>query len=142
VGNVKIVVTRTGKIRTNLDNLARSIGQKVEKALEAGGTVLLHESQKLVPLDTEALADSGRIQTIGSLFNFTVFVGYGGFDFPARTVYSRGEGRMVERKPWEYALFVHEDMTKYHPDGQANYLGQPVLTNAPEIQQAIRNEMR
>lgn len=67
----------------------------VTKSMEAGAKKIYDESQKLVPIDTGALAASGHIVTVHAGFDSSVEVIYGGEDA-------------------YYAVFVHEDPTKAH----------------------------
>lgn len=42
----------------------------------------------------------------------------------------------------EYAIYVHEDLTAFHPVGQAKYLEQPLRQNRPVYAKIVRDEMR
>lgn len=71
------------------------LGQRVQRGLEVVGRYILRESQKIVPIDTKKLHDSGFTGiSSGGGFSTVVVVGY---DTP-------------------YAKFVHEDKPgKYSP---------------------------
>jgi hypothetical protein len=57
---------------------------------------VLQDSNSMCPVDTGKLRDSGRVETDGSTGSIT-------YDA-------------------DYAIYVHEDMSKRHPDGQAKFL--------------------
>lgn len=140
---VGVSVKRSGHMdRTLRAQLAR-LGRRVQAGLLHAGMILYDESQKLVPRDTETLALSGRVTQIESLLDTQIVVGYGGKDIPEREEYSPHEGRVVKRKPAEHAVYVHEDITKAHDPGQqADYLGQPLKVNLPEMRLALEIAMR
>jgi hypothetical protein len=80
----------------------------------------------------------------GSGINTVVYVGYGGYDFPAKRAFSHhNEKKEVVRVPSVYAKRQHEDMGLKHPrGGQAKYLSEPCQTRIQEISDAIRQEVR
>lgn len=93
----------TKVVITGVRNLIKAVGEKkgetkrqVADAVASCAEVIYRKSQKLVPRDTEALAESGHIesnQKSGKAATSTIV--YGGESAP-------------------YALYVHEDMTKHH----------------------------
>jgi hypothetical protein len=95
--------------------------QALKQAVFGTATAVLNESKKLVPVDTEALKSSGRVENMKiSSSEVSVEITYGG---PAA----------------KYAFIVHEDMSANHSPslltqvtkrprrGQAKYLEIPVM---------------
>ena len=72
----------------------KKIGRRAARGLKAGGNFILRESQKIVPIETKELHDSGYVKNIGkrSGFGAIIEVGY--------------------LAP--YAVIVHEDLTAAH----------------------------
>ncbi len=105
----------------------RALGQ----AMQGFATGILNESKKLVPLDTGALRNSGRVSAEKIDGNvIEVEISYGGAGA-------------------QYAQIVHEDMTMDHSPskltsvtkrprrGQAKYLEIPVMAAAPRFIRSI-----
>lgn len=94
----------------------------IEAGLIAAGGALLEWSQELVPVDTGLLHDSGQVSVTGKGYETLVEVAYG----------SSGA---------YYAIYVHEDMNVYHPNGQAKFLEQPARERRPELREIVREEV-
>lgn len=78
----------------------RNAGQKgklaIRRSMRATAEFILAESQKIVPMDTGALAASGKVEvTFGTGLDTVATVSYGDANAP-------------------YAVFVHEDLSKRH----------------------------
>jgi hypothetical protein len=94
------------------------------------------ESVKQCPDDTGYLQETARITIFNPgdpRFGDVVQVGYGGYDFPSQVRYSPHEERLVERTPSEYAVIVHEDASKAHPDGNHDFLRNVTVGMQSEI---------
>ena len=77
-------------------------------------------SKPLVPVDHGFLVGSGHVQLpVFDGDSVSVGFGYGGV---------AGSGNQGETNAEDvgYAVYVHEDLTKHHPHGQAKYLEQPL----------------
>lgn len=84
--------------------------------LKIVGQIVFDESQRLVPVDTANLKSSGLVVNTGSGFAARVIISY----------------------TTNYAIFVHEDLTKYHtPPTQAKFLSQAVLNKMAECNKAM-----
>ena len=93
--------------------------ENMEAGIMAAARFLMMKSQQLVPVDTARLARSARITKYRSGFVTEVEVSY---DTP-------------------YAVFVHEDLTKYHkPPTQAKFLEQPARMYAGEIAAIVASQ--
>lgn len=101
---------------------AKNVPQAAARALYEEGQVIFNKSQELVPVETGALAGSGRV-TLPSVnaSSVEVEIGYGGAAAP-------------------YAIYVHErlDLNHRYPGAknaraQAKFLEQPVLEAAPKL---------
>lgn len=127
-----------------LDATKNRIALKIPQALFAAAEILAAESLKLVPRDTQVLANNCVIRQLGTPgFGSIVTVGYG---TPGLSVFAfspRGDG-MQWRTPAEYAVLVHE-VGSYGSlgiqTGQPNYLLEPILTKQPEMRMAFNAVM-
>lgn len=127
---------------TNLDRLRNAITMGGKKAAKEAAKRLRNEAQEvlaksrdLVPVDTGALKASGRVRpevgvyTIGG--NAEVWITYGSTAV-------------------DYAVYVHEDLGKYHPHGQAKFLEIPLVQQsyglvdriADRVEQVLKDELR
>jgi Bacteriophage HK97-gp10, putative tail-component len=111
---------------TGLDKLAENLRRYGVEALKAMAAALyteaeatMAESKEEVPVDTGALRASGTVAlpeyTEGGV---VVEMGYGGAAV-------------------DYAIFVHEDLTKHHPVGNAKFLEGPVNRRAAGMGERI-----
>lgn len=99
------------------------IGDGIAAGLKNCAAILLKASQKLVPVDTEALKKSGRVEVKGVGLNATATVEYGGSDAP-------------------YAYIVHERLDIPHePPTQARYLADAVPKVRGTMTAAIRRQL-
>lgn len=94
----------------------------IERGLIAAAGALLDWSKELVPVDTGLLYSSGQASHQGS-----------GYETIAEVAYGSGGAY--------YAIYVHEDLNVYHPNGQAKYLEQPARERRRELRQIVREEV-
>lgn len=95
-----------------------------ESALFIEGEQTMTAAKRLVPVDEGVLRASGHVRLPEVTDDeVQVEIGFGG---PA------GSGNRGESNDEDvgYAVYVHEDLTAYHPVGQAKYLEQPVTDRA------------
>ena len=93
----------------------------VERGVKRAGLFLLRESQKIVPIDTAALKNSGNTRAEGEGLDIEVIVSYG----------------------TDYAVFVHEDLNARHKKGKkAKFLEGPAREKRRELQQIIQDAVR
>jgi hypothetical protein len=86
------------------------------------------ESQRLVPVDTGALKDSGRVSQDG----LEAAISYGAED---------GAGRNGQDTA-AYAVPQHERLDFEHPNGQAKYLEIPMHSQAERVAEVIVGGLR
>lgn len=113
----RLTITR----HTTMAQVAARLAPRIEQGLLAVGEAILEDSLSMVPRETDALAESGRVRQEGSGLTTVVIVAYGHPDF-VHSDYSRYTGRYLVRRPYTYAVYVHEDFTKNHDIGQAGFL--------------------
>lgn len=87
-----------------LANAPAVAGVGAEAAIKEIGQWVFDESQRLVPVDTGVLKATGSLQFEGGGFDTVAVISY--FIF--------------------YAIYVHEDLTKHHPNGQAKFIEDPM----------------
>lgn len=93
----------------------------IEEALLIEGHNVLAEAQKIVPRRTDALSDSGEVQSFWAEDRFYVLVGFGGTPETAR-----------------YAQIQHERLDYKHPPGQqAKYLEVPAMAATPGMAERV-----
>lgn len=114
--------TRT-KLRS-LDDVRNRILPRIEPAMMAAAEILHDASQKLVPRDTESLANSSMIRVLERGLGCVISVGYGRPDFSA-VEWSRREQRNVYRVPHNYAVVVHQVPASHEGEGTHSYLVRP-----------------
>jgi hypothetical protein len=92
------------EVTSNMRRSANGAQSGAARATRQLAREVLRESQALVPIDTGALKSSGRLtESLGNVSGQSVTVTYG----------------------TKYAVFVHEDLEKKHPVGQAKFLEIP-----------------
>jgi len=115
----KPMLTIRGIKFTNIERLQRLLIEGGKKAAKEAAKRLRNEAQEvlaksrdLVPVDTGALKKSGRVR-------------------PETGVYTNGKNMEVlityGSTAVEYAIYVHEDLSKNHPHGQAKFLEIPLI---------------
>ena len=120
------------KIRTKIDTSgikhlhqrSKELNPSVEASVRRSMQKVFDESQLLVPINTGALKESGRIidQTNAN------------GDPEVAIVYGND---MVD-----YALSVHEDLTMFHAVGQAKYLEVPFERERPDIIKSLKQRIK
>jgi hypothetical protein len=100
-------------VRPNIQRIAKNSPREFADATYEEYKIEFGESQKLVPVLTGELKGSGRIDP-------PVIQGK---KISVRISYNT-----------EYAIYVHEDLEAFHPNGgQAKYLEQPLRQSAPSM---------
>jgi len=103
-----------------ISHMIDEVPDLVERALFEEATMIFNKSQELCPVDTNRLRLSGKV---------TVDKTSEGFE--AAITYST-----------DYAIYVHEDMTKYHnPPTQAKFLEQPARERLPRVLENIEKRV-
>lgn len=108
----------------------------VARALYQESERVMTNAKRLTPVKTGNLRASGHV----SLPAFTddaveVVLGFGG---PAGSGNHGGESNAEEVG---YAVYVHEDMTKHHPVGQAKFLEQPAMEAMIALPNVVEKEL-
>lgn len=107
------------EIYQKLGLLEEEIEKNALKGLKKLGEVILDESQKLVPVDTGVLKDSGTVQS------------------------NKREQSVTISYNTPYARKQHEDNTLNHPKGgQAKYLERPFDEKSGEAESYIVDELQ
>lgn len=105
-------------VMRGLDLLDAEVRRRAVRALRSAGEYLLGEAVAIVPLDTGALSNSGKVTVDAQKLTVTV-----SFDTP-------------------YAEQQHEDLTLHHPGGrEAKYLEGPLTRGRADIIKVIEREM-
>jgi hypothetical protein len=99
-----------------------------ETAVGEAAQLVYEESQRLVPVDTGALRDSGRVSQDG----LEAAISYGAED---------GAGRNGQDTA-KYAVPQHERLDFEHPNGQAKYLEIPMHSQAEKVAEVIVGGLR
>lgn len=108
------------KIVAGLYGVRQRLENRIKGALAEYGQLILTESNKRVPRETTALERDGHVRIDGNGFDTVVTVGYG--TYGARYWGLDNRGKNVIKQPEFYAVFVHFDLKKHHPIGEAYFL--------------------
>jgi hypothetical protein len=120
------VIVETAELKSGLKNKGQEIEKMLYEVMNQVMEKVFAESQVLVPVNTGALQDSGRIVRTGKMF--------GGLPEIA-VVYGGG---IVN-----YAVAVHEDTEAYHEHPtRAKYLEIPLLENQEVLADLIAQRLR
>ena len=93
-------------------------------ALFRRGEAVMKRAKDLTPVDTGTLRNSGTVNQPEIEGNqVSVTIGFGGAAAP-------------------YAVFVHEDMTKRHPVGQAKFLEEPLREEERDFDRNLAADIR
>lgn len=108
-------------ILKNLNKEIRRIKGIVPSGLRIAANLIRGESMRRTPVDTGDLRGSHyvNVQQIG----------------PSKHVAEIGVMQ-------DYGIYVHEDLTKYHPTGEAKFLENAVGAKADEVLQILRRTAR
>lgn len=99
--------------------LNKQLGSKLESALYGVGQKVRLDSMRRTPVDTGALKSSHTVsRPVTRNDRISVTIGAGG---PAA----------------DYAVYVHEDLSKRHPVGEAKFLEKAVLEEASTFDQDL-----
>lgn len=99
-----------------LNSFFDDIGDLTTEVVRRSGMMVVSETDKLVPKDTQALAQSWQVNVIETQRGgLKVAVTYGG---PTRT----GPTVNAPTGIVDYAVIVHEDLETPHQNGQAKFL--------------------
>jgi hypothetical protein len=118
-------------VQRNLQNLSAEVLPLLAIAIDQEDVAILEKSQPLVPFETGALRASGAVDD--AVIDGAVVSGgvrYG------------GSGSGFERNPQEYAIPVHEDLSKHHPIGQAKFLSQAVFEETQGMAERLAEAIR
>jgi hypothetical protein len=129
-------ITRTNRIEGRLAACLARQAPRIERAIGALSNAVLDRSRELVPTDTETLKDSSSVRWVSFGVDASTVVGYGRKDYYAIGIYSPHEGRRVDRYPYEYAVWVHNDWKNYE-NGQPEFLSQVVYGERAELRQVL-----
>ena len=111
-----MIKTDASKTIRALDKLVDGLERHVPGGVDRFVEIEMKESQRLVPVDTGELKASDYQDSCTKRRN----------DWVASFGYTA-----------EYAAIVHEDLSGYHPNGQAKYLEQPFNESAPYMPQRV-----
>ncbi len=108
------------EVRVSINHAAiASLLGKVASAVKEEGSSLMNKSEALVPIDTGSLKASKFVEEpVLQGDKISVRCGYGGPNVKSNP--QTGEATT------DYAIDVHEDLTKRHDTGQAKFLEAPV----------------
>jgi hypothetical protein len=136
---VRAQVTLGNKFSANFQACVARIAPRVENGLREGAKTIFLRSQEKVPKDTTALYLSGGIRQEGSGLKAVFIVGYGKQGF-THTGLSKHEGGMVTKHPYDYVVYVHQDLNPpmKHPNGgEAKFLERAISQYWQDIQTAV-----
>ncbi len=111
-----MIKTDVSKTVRALDKLITGLERHVPAGVDRFVEIEMKESSRIVPVDTGELKGSSFQDSCTKRRN----------DWVASFGYTA-----------EHAAVVHEDMSVYHPNGQAKYLEQPFNESAPYMPQRV-----
>jgi Bacteriophage HK97-gp10, putative tail-component len=121
---ISVEVKGLDKVIANLQATGPEITQALAAALFMEAEATMAESKLEVPVDTGALRASGTVKMpVINPDSVTVEMGYGGAAAP-------------------YAVFVHEDLTKHHPNGNAKFLEGPANRRASGMAERVGKKLQ
>ncbi len=105
-------VTGVQAVMRTFKTATANVNRTIKDSLERCGGVVLRKANFYVPKDTLALMNSGRVVTTGRAFGAKSAVIYGlGTTEDVGLMMAAGGSSGVD-----YALYVHEDLTKQHAE--------------------------
>ena len=110
-----MTLTQSNSMQEGIKKSLEDLRRRIPPAMRAAGETLLEESNKLVPVLTGVLKKSGKVTYKGRGLNTEFSIGYSA----------------------DYAVYVHEDLTKHHPNGQAKFLETAILQNQDKLGVAL-----
>jgi ornithine cyclodeaminase/alanine dehydrogenase-like protein (mu-crystallin family) len=111
------------KVMYRMDKAIKHTVALSDSGLYAGGLVLQAEAQKLTPVRTGNLKASASTRLI-------------------RKGQGRRGGLCQVGFSAHYAIYVHENLTAHHNNGQAKFLEDAMVTHEKDILHAIRSAMK
>lgn len=110
-----------GNVLKEFSNFESRTAKKAERGLLKAALFILRKSQKIVPVDTGALKNSGRARLTGRGFTANAIIEY-----------------LVA-----YAIYVHENLEAKHKAGKfAKFVEIPMRAHRQEIKDIIRRELQ
>lgn len=120
--NPTIAVTGVKETISMMKKIQHSHSQDVEKDLNNAAAVINKKALYYCPIEYGPLRKSVKIEIKSRGFGMTIDISFGGPDAP-------------------YALYVHEDLTKYHaPPTTAKFLEMAVKESKPEIEAIMKRK--
>lgn len=132
-----VEIQATGQMTTNWDDCRKRIAVRIERATRAAADVLMAASLELIPTETSAAKDSGKVRKKQGGLKSEFIIGYGSVLFTAA---SYGEARQ-KRPPHLYVVYLHEDLRKAHLNGTAKFLEKPYYDKRAEMRAALREQL-
>lgn len=118
------VTINADEVLKNLTRISSDVKNKLGAALYGIGQKVRLDSMKRTPVDTGALKSSHTVSApTPTNDGVKVTIGVGG---PAA----------------DYAVYVHEDLSKRHPNGEAKFLERAVLNEAATFEQDIATQLK
>ena len=122
---VSVKWSGSAQVQKNLKSLAAKFPHEVARALYQETEIEATECKRRCPVDTNALRSSIHVE--GPVVESTGF-------FSNDSIYTI----IVCGGPAApYAIYVHEDLTKHHPVGQAKFIESTLLESRPYMAQRI-----
>jgi hypothetical protein len=116
-----ISITGIARTKRRVDSLAKADKQALRRGMAKAGRYLLRESKLLVPVKTGKLKSSGSSKVLNN---------------------SDKKPEYIVSYKKKYAIYVHEDLTKFHPNGQAKFLEQPARQHRKTLINIIEKEVK
>jgi hypothetical protein len=143
---IKWRVTGEKELSAKMKRLAdRRINASVRETLNYGGDKVATEARKRCPVDTGALRSTIRKIEVKRTGRGVVAYGVqaGGWTGSGGPV-SPGIGRTGRAAPphVDYERYVHEDMSAYHPVGEAKFMEKAMLSEWPLIVRRVRARIK
>ena len=118
--------TGTQRVNKGYKGSTKKALDGVEKATKHQIKAVFKASQFLCPVDTTSLKQSGRVTTYRYKRAVSSWIRYGGL--------TPGPYGFVE-----YAVYVHEDLTKKHkPPTQAKFVEKPLIALVPQFKGTLK----
>lgn len=130
---MSLTITGLPELMAKLSAIAQGQVTAVATALYQEAEGIMTEAKQRTPVDTGALRASGHVAPPTRVGNTTeIVLAFGGSGF------ANEDGTPVDA----YAIYVHEDLSKHHPVGQAKFLESAILEAAPELPDRIAERMK
>lgn len=123
-------------IVTDYKRFAQFLKKDTRRIMRGTGKIVLDETKPLVPRDTGALLNSGKVRLIESEKGIGVDVSFGGLENKVRPTKNAPQGIV------DYAIIVHEDLSVPHETGQAKFLEKGIMLSKGKVEKFIVAELR